>query len=139
MRTIIVAVLVGVSVASVAADELRVTSAGAVEPGLVRLIEQFKRSSRHTVQVEFGTGPQLTARLESGQIGDVLIAPAAVMDQAVTARKVNSSTRTPVGRVGVGIVVRRGAAARQQTESGEQDHRECAAAGHGRAVMGGPS
>jgi molybdate transport system substrate-binding protein len=110
MRTTIVAVLVGVSVAIVAADELKVMSAGAVEPGLVKLIEQFKRSSGHAVQVEFGTGPQLTSRVQGGQMADVLIAPSAVMDQAVAAGKVNASTRKPVGRVGVGVAVRRGLA-----------------------------
>ena len=110
LRTTIAAIIVGVSVATVAADELRVMSAGAVEPGVVRLIEQF-RSSGHTVQVQFGTGPQLTTRLAAGQTADVLIAPKAVMDQAVADRTVNVPTRATVGRVGVGIVVRRGAPA----------------------------
>ena len=111
MRTTIVAILVGVSAAAAEADELRLMSAGAVEPGLVRLIEQFTRSSGHTVQVQFGTGPQLTTRLGAGQTGDVLIAPTAVMDQAVADRTVTVPTRTTVGRVGVGIVVRSGVTA----------------------------
>ena len=106
MQTTIVAILIAAGAATVAADELRVMSAGAVEPGLVRRIEQFNRSSGHTVQVEFGTGPQLTARLAGGQTGDVLIAPKAVMDQAAADRAVNVPTRTTVGRVGVGIVIR---------------------------------
>ena len=63
------------------------------------------------MQVQFGTGPQLTTRLAAGQTGDVLIAPKAVMDQAVADRTVNVPTRTTVGRVGVGIVVRCGAPA----------------------------
>jgi len=111
MQVTIVAMLIGIASVTVAADQLRVMSAGAVEPGLVRRIEQFTRASGHTVQVEFGTGPQLTARLAAGQTGDVLIAPKAVMDQAVADRLVNVATRTTVGRVGVGIVVRSGAAA----------------------------
>ena len=111
MRTTILAILVGVTAASAAADDLRVMSAGAVEPGLVRLIEQFRLQTGHTVQVQFGSAPQLTARLAAGQPGDVLIAPTAVMDQAVAARTVHVPTRIAVGRVGVGIVVRRGAPA----------------------------
>jgi molybdate transport system substrate-binding protein len=111
MRTTILAMLVGLTPAIAAADDLRVMSAGAVEPGLVRLIEQFKQSSGHTVQVQFGSAPQLTARLSDSQAGDVLIAPRAVMDQAVAAGKVAAQTRTAVGRVGVGVAVRRGAAA----------------------------
>lgn len=109
MRTTFLAIVVGITAASVAADDLRVMSAGAVEPGLVRLVEQFKLDTGHTVQVQFGSAPQLTARLTSGQPGDVLIAPTAVMDQAIAARSVQAPTRTPVGRVGVGVAVRRGA------------------------------
>jgi molybdate transport system substrate-binding protein len=109
MRTTVLAIVVGIAAASAAADDLKVMSAGAVEPGLVRLIEQFKLDTGHTVQVQFGSAPQLTARLTAGQPGDILIAPTAVMDQAVTARTVHAPTRTAVGRVGVGIAVRRGA------------------------------
>ena len=109
MRTTILAIVVAVIAASAGADDLRVMSAGAVEPGLVRLVEQFKLDTGHTVQVQFGSAPQLTARLAGGQPGDVLIAPTAVMDQAVAARTVQAPTRMAVGRVGVGIVIRRGA------------------------------
>jgi molybdate transport system substrate-binding protein len=111
MRTTMLAILVAVATVTAAADELKVMSAGAVEPGLVRLIQQFNRSSGHTVQVEFGTGPQLGTRLAAGQAADLLIAPKAVMDKAVADKRVNAATRTAVGRVGVGIAVRRGGAA----------------------------
>jgi molybdate transport system substrate-binding protein len=110
MRTTVLAIVVAITAASAAADDLRVMSAGAVEPGLVRLVEQFKLDTGHTVQVQFGSAPQLTSRLAAGQPGDVLIAPTAVMDQAVASRTVQAPTRTPVGRVGVGVAVRRGAA-----------------------------
>jgi molybdate transport system substrate-binding protein len=109
MRTTVLAIVVAIIAVSAAADDLRVMSAGAVEPGLVKLIEQFKQETGHTVQVQFGSAPQLTTRLAAGQAGDVLIAPTAVMDQAVTARNVHAPTRTAVGRVGVGVAVRRGA------------------------------
>jgi len=109
MRTTVLAIVVAIIAASAAADDLRVMSAGAVEPGLVTLVQQFKQETGHTVQVQFGSAPQLTTRLAAGQAGDVLIAPTAVMDQAVTARNVHAPTRTAVGRVGVGVAVRRGA------------------------------
>jgi molybdate transport system substrate-binding protein len=108
MRMTIVGLIVAAGGAAAAADEIRLMSAGAVEPGLVRLIGQFTRSSGHTVQVQFGTGPQLTSRLAAGQAGDVLIAPRAVMDEAVRQRKADAATRTSIGRVGVGVVVRSG-------------------------------
>jgi molybdate transport system substrate-binding protein len=108
MRTATLAIVVAITAAGAAADDLRVMSAGAVEPGLVKLIEQFKLDTGHTVQVQFGSAPQLTTRLTAGQAADVLIAPTAVMDQAVAARNVHAPTRVAVGRVGVGVVVRRG-------------------------------
>jgi molybdate transport system substrate-binding protein len=108
MRTRVVAICLLAAAASVAADEIRLMSAGAVEPGLVLVVEQFRRSSGHTVHVEFGTGPQLTSRMAAGQTGDVLIAPRATMDDAAAKGKVEASTRKTVGRVGVGIVARTG-------------------------------
>lgn len=81
-------------------------SAGAVEPGLAAAVAQFERSSGHRVVVRFGTGPQLSARLEANEVAGVLIAPVGVMDAAVAARKVDTRTRVTVGRVGVGVVIR---------------------------------
>lgn len=101
--------LAGMTTASAA--ELSVLSAGAVEGGLVRLIEEFQHTSGHVVRVQYGTGPELTERLATAQSADVLIAPAAVMDRAVTDRKAAGDTRTTVGRVGIGVIVREGAKA----------------------------
>src|SRR6267378_1717649 len=104
-RTILTFVLVaGMSTASAA--ELSVLSAGAVEGGLVRLIEQFRQTSGHDVRVQYGTSPELAERLAAAQSADVLIAPAPVMDRAVADRKVVGDTRITVGRVGIGVIVR---------------------------------
>jgi molybdate transport system substrate-binding protein len=100
-------VLAGISTASAA--ELSLLSAGAVEGGLVRLIEQFRQTSGHTVRVQYGTSPELAERLAAAQSADVLIAPVAVMDRAVADRKAVGNTRVTVGRVGIGVIVREGA------------------------------
>lgn len=99
--------LAGISTASAA--EISVLSAGAVEGGMIRLIEQFRQRSSHVVRVQYGTGPELTERLAAAPSADVLIAPVAVMDRAVADRKVAADTRTTVGRVGIGVIVRAGA------------------------------
>jgi molybdate transport system substrate-binding protein len=99
--------LAGISTASAA--EISVLSAGAVEGGLVRLIEQFQRTSGHVVRVEYATSPELSQRLSAAQSADVLIAPVSVMDRAVADRKAVGDTRTTVGRVGIGVIVRVGA------------------------------
>lgn len=105
----VLAGLVAIGAASVSAAELAVMSAGAVEPGLLVLVDQFMKTSGHSVRIEYATGPQLAERLAAGRTADVLIAPAAVVDRAIADRRVDAGTRVTVGRVGVGVVVRRDA------------------------------
>jgi signal transduction histidine kinase/ABC-type molybdate transport system substrate-binding protein len=101
-------VLAGSLAASASAAELLVMSAGAVESGLMPLVEQFQRDSGHTVRVQINTSPQLTVRLTAGERADVLIAPVAVMDRAVARGAVARDTRMTIGRVGAGVIVRAG-------------------------------
>jgi molybdate transport system substrate-binding protein len=101
-------VLVGTLV--LRAEDIEVMSAGAVEAGLVLVAEQFEQRSGHKLAIQFGTGPQLTARLQTGAVADVLIAPSAVMDTAHSRGRIDPMTRARVGGVGVGIVVRQAAA-----------------------------
>src|SRR5215210_1573894 len=88
------------------AAELTVMSAGALESGIMQLARAFETTSGHVVRVEIGNAPQLTARLTKGDSADVLVAPAALVDQAVAAGTVLRDTRVTVGRVGVAIAVR---------------------------------
>lgn len=87
---------------------LTVWSAGAVEEGVLRLTARYQREAGHEVNPQFGTGPELEKRLSSNATADVLIAPAAVVERAVKAGRVVSGTEVPIGRVGVGVTVRRG-------------------------------
>lgn len=105
------AILALAAVSTAAAADLALMSAGAVEAGLVKVMAEFQRTTDHVVNVQYGTGPQLTERLAAGQAADVLIAPANVMDQAVAAGRVVTATRVQVGRVGVGVMVHRNAKA----------------------------
>src|SRR6201997_4050505 len=87
------------------AAEIKVFSAGAIEPGLMRAIEAFKRANGDTVKVEFNTAPQLAKRLADGDVADVLIAPPAALDQHLRDGKVAVDGRVTVGRVGAGVVM----------------------------------
>src|SRR6187455_1142080 len=69
--------------AALVAAELSVMSAGAMEAAIAPLAVQFQQVSGHTVTVEYGTAPQLAARLTHEHPADVIIAPAVVLDQAV--------------------------------------------------------
>jgi molybdate transport system substrate-binding protein len=86
--------------------EIKVLSAGAVEPGLVKLADQFRRDTGNRVKIQFGTAPQLAKRLADGESADVLIAPPSVVEAQVKTGKIAAEGRVIVGRVGVGVTVR---------------------------------
>jgi molybdate transport system substrate-binding protein len=83
-----------------------VLSAGAVQPGLVKVIDAFRRETGHDVKVAFATAPVIRKRLGDGEMVDVVIAPPAVLDELVKAGKADAAVRVPVGRIGIGVMVR---------------------------------
>jgi molybdate transport system substrate-binding protein len=95
------------------AAELRVLSAGAVEPGLRVALQRYERESDDTVSITFAAAPALRERAATPAAAaaagfDVLIAPAAVLDAVASAGTVRTD-RVSLGRVGIGVAVRPGA------------------------------
>jgi molybdate transport system substrate-binding protein len=107
MRRLVVPISVGIALLTsmAAAADVKVLSAGAVEPGLLHAAEQFERASGSEITVQFNTAPQLTRRLADGEVADVLIAPPALDEQAKNGR-ISTQGRLMLGRVGAGVVVR---------------------------------
>jgi molybdate transport system substrate-binding protein len=103
-------VVLSTAMLSAANQTVRVMSAGAIEAGLAALTPGYERDTGDKVAVQYGTGPELARRLAARERADVLIAPAAVVDQAVKDGRVVAASRVTIGRVGVGVVVRTGAA-----------------------------
>jgi molybdate transport system substrate-binding protein len=102
---------VGVTMAmafSAGAAEIKVLSAGAVEPGMKAAAAAFQKSSGHEVKITFNTAPQIRKRISDGEVQDVVIAPPAVMEEFSKAGKL-SPDRAELGRVGMGVAVRPGA------------------------------
>jgi molybdate transport system substrate-binding protein len=89
-----------------AAAEIKVLSAGAVEPGLKAAAAAFQKSAGHEVRITFNTTPQIQKRIGGGEVHDVVIAPPAVLDQVSSKL---GQERTAIGRVGMGVAVRPGA------------------------------
>ena len=96
---------------TVNAAEIRVLSAGAVEPGLHAFADVVKRETGHTLAIQFNTGPQIAKRLADGDVYDILISPPPAIAQALKDGLIVAETKVPVGRVGAGIIVRTSAAA----------------------------
>jgi molybdate transport system substrate-binding protein len=112
MKNIFAAMLVMGAVCTTGnAAEIRVLSAGAVEPGLHAFAQLAKRETGHELKIQFNTAPQIAKRLAAGEVYDILISPPAAIEQAVKDGKVVADSRVPVGRVGGGIIVRTAAAA----------------------------
>jgi molybdate transport system substrate-binding protein len=112
MKIVVASVLLAVAIAAPAsAAEIKVLSAGAVEPGLVAFAQLVKRETGDDLKIQFNTAPRIAQRLAAGEVYDVLISPPAAIAQAAKDGKVDAGTRVAVGRVGAGIIVRSGAPA----------------------------
>ena len=90
------------------AAEIKVLSAGAVEPGLKAVASAFQKESGHELKLTFNTAPQIRKRIGDGEVQDVVIAPPALIDELSKSGKL-APQRADVGRVGMGVAVRPGA------------------------------
>src|SRR2546426_12556819 len=87
------------------AAEIKVLSAGAVEPGLRAAAAAFQKQSGHGVNLTFNTAPEIRKRIAGGDAFDVVIAPPAALDEFAGAGKVTAD-RANLGRVGLGVAGR---------------------------------
>jgi molybdate transport system substrate-binding protein len=92
-----------------AAAEIKVLTAGAFKQVLLMLVPDFEKQTGHRVIVENDTVGALTKRIEGGEAFDLaVLTPGAVNDLSSKGKFVAGS-RTNLGRVGVGVVVKEGA------------------------------
>jgi molybdate transport system substrate-binding protein len=92
------------------ATEINVLSGAAVEPGLVVAVDLFRKRTGHNAKITFATTPEIRRLVGAGATPDVVIAPHAALDELAKSGTVNGAARVSVGRVGVGVVIRTGAA-----------------------------
>ncbi|HEY6239659.1 MAG TPA: substrate-binding domain-containing protein [Burkholderiales bacterium] len=90
------------------AAEIKILSAGAVEPGLRAAVAAYKKQSGNDVNITFNTAPEIRKRVGGGEAFDVVIAPPAALDEFAAAGKL-AADRVALGRVGLGVAVRPGA------------------------------
>src|SRR5712692_10341778 len=110
MRVVAALLSCAVVAGTATAADIRVLSAGAVEPGLVKVADQFRRETSNRVRIQyFAATPQLERRLAVGEPADVLVAPAGLMNDQLRRGKVDAEAHTFIGRVAVGVTVRAGA------------------------------
>src|SRR5712671_3033710 len=109
-RMRLVALLLSCAVAgTAAAADIRVLAAAALEPGLVKIADQFRRETNNRVRIQFfAATPQFERRLSTGEPPDVLIASPGLMNDQLRRGKIDAEAHTFIGRVGIGVAVRAG-------------------------------
>jgi molybdate transport system substrate-binding protein len=93
----------------VRAADISILSAGAVEPGVHALTEFLKAKHGVNAVVRFATAPAIQKIVADGGGAHIVIAPLAVIGQIAGSGKADATEQTLLGKVGVGVTVRRGA------------------------------
>ena len=92
------------------AADVRVFCSNPIEGPLAGLAEAFGRDTGHRVELVFGVSNALVKRLESGESADAVVLTRGTFEAALKTGVLVGASRTEVGRVGIGVVVRAGAA-----------------------------
>jgi molybdate transport system substrate-binding protein len=92
------------------AAELKVLAGSAVQPAMEVLAPNFERQSGYHVVFDYGTIGAMAERASSGEKADVVIVSRPQMDALAKARRIVPDTRRTLGKTGIGVFVRKGAA-----------------------------
>jgi molybdate transport system substrate-binding protein len=93
-----------------AAAEIKVLTAGAFKQVLLALLPAFEQQTGHKVIVENDTVGALGKRIEGGEGFDLAVLTPAAVDDLTRKGKFVDGSRKNLARVGVGVVVKEGAA-----------------------------
>ncbi len=93
------------------AAELKVISAGAVRGVIGDMIADYARETGHMFKFTVGSTGQLREIVMSGEPADLIIASAPLMTELEKTGRMVADGRVDIGRIGLGVVVRDGAAA----------------------------
>ena len=110
LASVLATVLTLFAAAANAAD-IKVISAGAVRALIADMIDDYSKQTGH--KFDFTTGPTGFLRdvIATGKHADLIIASAPLMGELEKTGKLTAGSRTDLGRVGMGVVIREGAAA----------------------------
>src|SRR5215471_9317454 len=97
--------------APAAAAELKVISAGAVRGLIAQIIDDYSHQTGQKFDFTIGTTGQLRNIIASGQHADLVIVSAPLMEELEKTGNLTPGSRAELGRVGIGVTIREGAAA----------------------------
>jgi molybdate transport system substrate-binding protein len=103
------AVLALAFAAQVQAADLRVISGGGAQRVLQALGTQFANRTGDKLEFDFAVVGAIQKKLAAGEKADVLLLPVPVLDGLEKAGAFRAQSRSPIGRIGIGVVTRDGA------------------------------
>jgi len=92
------------------AVELQLLSPNAIKTALNDLIPQFEQASGHRVTIFYTTASKLVEEIKDGKVADVAILSPEQIEQLEEDDKVVEDSRTPIAKLEIGVIIRRGAA-----------------------------
>jgi molybdate transport system substrate-binding protein len=95
---------------SAQALELKVLTAGAFRSSVVTLGPEYEKASGNKLIIDNDTVGALVKRVEAGETFDVIFLTPAAVDELAAKGKIAPFSRTNLARVGVGVMVKEGAA-----------------------------
>jgi molybdate transport system substrate-binding protein len=107
---LLISLAITLAAAPAGAVDLKVTSAGAVRGLIAGMIEDYKRQTGQTFDFTIGTTGQLRAIITSGFPADLVITSGPLMAELEKTGNLTPDSRVDLGRIGIGVVVREGAA-----------------------------
>lgn len=108
MRVLLALLLTLVAGAATAAD-LKLLTAGAYKPAAVELVAAWQKQTGHTVTIENDTAGNIAKRIAAGEYFDIVVIPPLVLGPFL-GNRLDQSSAKPLASVGIGVVVRAGAA-----------------------------
>jgi molybdate transport system substrate-binding protein len=77
---------------------------------MIALGPEFERASGHKLVVTYGLAAAFKQNIEAGEAFDVVVLTPALLDDLVKQGKVTDGDRAVIGRAGIGVAIRAGAA-----------------------------
>lgn len=102
--------MVALTAGTARAADIRVMSGGAPKEALAVLTPQFEKQTGHKVVFIHAVIGVLRQKLEAGEQADAALMPIDAIDAMVKASRLRAEGRVMLGRLGVSLVVREGAA-----------------------------
>ncbi len=110
MKALVVAFLSTIMLSSAAsAAEIKVIGSPGFREAYTDLLPGFERSTGHHVTTIWGGVNEIATRVADGEVADIVILPAAQINDLIGKGKLASETRVDVAKSGIGVAIRAGA------------------------------